>query len=495
MDVTDTRPLLCVTVTAPTVAELRRRRDAVVGAELVELRLDSVSDPSAAGALAGRRQPVIVTCRPQWEGGQFNGSEEERRRLLADALSLGAEYVDIEWQAHFDDLLSQTSGRRIVLSSHDFNSFPADLADRMKAMRATGAAVVKIAAKADRLSDGLRFLELPARDARDGRAVLIAMGEAGLPTRVLARRFGSAWTYAGTLQDVGQLTADELLDDFHFRSIDAATELFGLFGSPVSHSVSPAMHNAAFRAIGRNAVYLPLRAADADDCVTFARALGVKGASVTIPFKVPLMSRVDETEAAATGIGALNTLRVSEGRWFGANTDAAGFLAPLRELGVPLRGTRAAILGAGGSARAVAVALGSSGSDVTVHARNPQHAEGVARLASGRVGEWPVQPGTWDLLVNCTPVGMHPRTDQTPVPPDALTGRLVYDLVYNPAVTRLLRDAATAGCATIGGLTMLVGQAEEQFHLWTDTRPPAGVMRAAALKRLAEFRTDEDHVI
>jgi shikimate dehydrogenase len=294
---------------------------------------------------------------------------------------------------------------------------------------------------------------------------------------------------------VGQLTADELLDDYYFHDIDDSTALFGLMGSPVSHSVSPAMHNAAFRAIGMNAVYLPLSGADADDCVTFARAIGMSGASVTIPFKVPLLSRVDEADAAAMSIGALNTLRMTEGRWFGANTDAAGFLAPLRELGMPLRGMRAAILGAGGSARAVAVALASAGSHVTVHARNMQQAEDVARLAPGHAGEWPVQPGTWDVLVNCTPIGMRPRTDQTPVAPGALTGRLVYDLVYNPAVTRLLHDAATAGCQTIGGLSMLVAQAEEQFHLWTNTRPPAGVMRAAALKRLAEFRTDEDHVI
>src|SRR5947208_42780 len=145
------RPLLCVTVTAATMAELRRKRDAVVDADLIELRLDSVSDPSVAGALAGRRRMVIVTCRPTWEGGRFAGSEEERKKLLGEALSLGAEYVDVEWRAHFDDLIAQTGGRRIVLSMHDFEGMPPDVAARVQELRATGAEVVKLAVKATRL--------------------------------------------------------------------------------------------------------------------------------------------------------------------------------------------------------------------------------------------------------------------------------------------------------------------------------------------------------
>src|SRR5262252_2467486 len=157
------KPLLCVTVTAETTAELRARRDAVVDADLVELRLDTVRDPAAAAALDGRRRPVIVTCRPTWEGGSFAGSEEERKRILADALALGAEYVDIEWRAGFDDLIAQTGGRRIVLSSHDFSGVPADLAARAQAMRATGAEVIKIAAQMTSLSDCVPLLDLGAQ--------------------------------------------------------------------------------------------------------------------------------------------------------------------------------------------------------------------------------------------------------------------------------------------------------------------------------------------
>ncbi len=476
---------LCVTVTGETTADLRRKRDEVVGADLVELRLDTVADPHAAGALAGRRTPVIVTCRPTWEGGQFKGSEEERKQILRDALARGAEYVDVEWKAGFTDLLSATAGRRVVVSSHDFDGVPVDLTGRAQAMRATGAEVVKIAVKTSRLSDCLPLLDLGAQIARQG-TVLVGMGECGLATRVLATKFGSLWTYAGDLQQIGQISTGELLDAYRFRSITDATAVYGLVGSPISHSVSPAMHNAAFAAGRLDAVYLPLPAADADDFVAFGRALDVKGASITIPFKVSLFDRMDEVYAVARRIGAINTMRSVDGRWLGANTDAAGFLSPLRDR-LDLKGLRVAILGAGGSARAVAVALSSSNAQVTVYARDAAKAQDVAVTTGAAAAPLPPPRGSWDLLVNCTPVGMYPNTGATPIDASLLTGKFVYDLVYNPTVTRLMREAARAGCQTIGGLEMLVAQATEQFEWWMEMKPASGVMREAALKRLAEF--------
>jgi 3-dehydroquinate dehydratase / shikimate dehydrogenase len=490
-----TQPLLCVTVTAPTTAALREARDHVERADLVELRLDSVSDPDVAGALTGRKRPVILTCRAAWEGGSFKGSEDERRQLLQQAIDQGAEFIDIEWQARFEDLIARTNGQRIVLSSHVFERMPDDLPERARAMRSTGAEVIKIAGQANRLTDCLELLEVSSSTNQRERTILIAMGEAGLITRVCAGRFGSAWTYAGTLQTVNQIGAGAMLDEYRFRSIGPDTELYGLTGSPIAHSVSPAMHNAAFAAVGRNAVYLPFPAADVDDFVTFARAVGLKGASVTIPFKVPLLDSVEHTDPLAREIGALNTIRAGVNGWEGRNTDADGFLQPLAERGLSLAGCRASILGAGGSARAVAVALASKKASVTVHARDRERAARVAALASGAVGDFPPSRGAWDLLVNCTPVGMHPYIDRTPLPAERLHGGLVYDLVYNPESTRLLREAAAAGCETIGGIDMLVAQAMEQFRWWTGVAPPAAVMRAAARKRLSEFRADEDHVV
>jgi shikimate dehydrogenase len=254
------------------------------------------------------------------------------------------------------------------------------------------------------------------------------------------------------------------------------------------------MHNAAFAATRLDAVYLPLPATSADDFVRFGRAFGIKGASVTVPHKVSLFDRVDEVYAVARRVGAINTIRVEDGRWLGGNTDVGGFLEPLAER-VPVAGLRAAVLGAGGSARAVIVGLSSSGARVTVHARNRRQAEEAAVIGSATAGPFPPAPGTWDLLVNCTPAGMYPNVDETPLEAAALTGRYVFDLVYNPATTRLLREAARAGCQTIGGLEMLVAQAREQFQWWTGVRPPNGVMRDAATKRLAEFMHDEDYVV
>jgi 3-dehydroquinate dehydratase/shikimate dehydrogenase len=484
---------LCVTVTADTTAELRRKRDDVVGADLVELRLDTVSDPDVAGALADRRTPVVVTCRPPWEGGRFKGSEEERKTILADALARGAEYVDIEWKANFTDLVSSTGGRRVVLSSHDFRGVPADLRERAEAMRATGAEVVKLAVKTSRLSDCLPLRDLAA-SAKHDHTILIGMGECGLATRVLAKKFGSLWTYAGDQHQIGQITASDLLDRYRFRGLTENTAVYGLVGRPISHSASPAMHNAAFAATRLDAVYLPFPAADVDDFVTFGRAMGVKGASITIPFKVSLFDRMDEVYAVARRIGAINTMKAQDGRWIGGNTDASAFLTPLRDR-VNLRGARVAVLGAGGAARAVAVALGSSDAQVTVYARNPAKAREVAMTASAAAAALPPPPDSWDVLVNCTPVGMYPKSNDTPLDASLLTGRHVYDLVYNPTVTRLMREAANAGCQAIGGLEMLVAQALEQFEWWTGTKPPAGVMREAALKRLAEFMRNENHVV
>ncbi len=488
------KPLLCVTVTAPTTAELRRQRDDVADADVIELRLDSVSDPDVAAALAGRRRPVIVTCRPKWEGGHFKGAEEERRRMLAEALALGAEYVDIEARARFDDLLADSGGRRVVLSYHDFDGIPSDLSGLVQAMRSTGADVVKVAVTTKRLSDCVQLHDLGAQAGRQTGLVVIGMGPFGLATRVLAGRFGSMWTYAGTDREVGQVSAATLLNEYRFRSLTAATDIYGLVGLPVSHSVSPAMHNAAFAATRLDAVYLPLPAVSADDFVTFGRALGVKGVSVTIPHKISLFERVDEVDAVARRIGAINTIRVIDDRWVGGNTDVEGFLSPLVNR-VAVKGLKASILGSGGAALAVAVALSSNGCRVRIHARNRQHAEEVGVVTSAEVGPYPPERGSWDLLVNCTPVGMYPNVGDTPIEAAGLTGRYVYDLVYNPTGTRLLCDAARAGCQTIGGLEMLVAQAHEQFYWWTGVRPPGGTMREAALKRLAEFIRHDNYVV
>ncbi len=275
---------LCVTVTAETTAELRTRRDQVTDADMVELRLDTVKDPSAAAALAGRRKPVIITCRPKSEGGYFAGSEDERRSILSEALALGAEYVDLEWNGTCADLMERTGGRRVILSHHDFGGVPADIRAKAQTMLASGAEVVKLAVTANRLRDCLTLREIGRKTGVP--MSLIAMGEAGLASRVLAGWMGSCWTYSGDGVAPGQISARHMQDEYRFSRIGAHTAIYGILGKPVSHSVSPAMHNAAFRAARLDAVYLPLAAADFEDFTVFAEEAGLAGASVTAPFKV-----------------------------------------------------------------------------------------------------------------------------------------------------------------------------------------------------------------
>ena len=480
------KPQVCVTVTADTMAELRRQRDEVHHGDLVELRLDTVRDPDVAAALAGRTRPVVITCRAAWEGGHFQGSEEERIRLLTAAWDGGADYIDLEWAAPTTAaFLERTAGRRVVLSTHDFQGVPSDLKDRARTLAGTRAEVIKIAVAAERLSDTLPLFEM-AGEMASRPHIALAMGPAGVPTRLLAARIGSLWTYAGDGWVPGHVPPQRLVEEFRFPSVTPQTTVYGVVGHPIGHSLSPAMHNAAFEAERIDAVYVPLQAADAADFQTFADAVGLAGASVTSPFKRALADAA-RLDPAARRSGALNTLkRTSEG-WDATNTDIEGFLAPL-EPRLALDGARAAVLGAGGAARAVAIALTSRGARVTLHARRFDQAETAARELSVQCAAWPPAPGTWDLLINATPVGTAPR-DDTPLPNAEFDGRLVYDLVYNPPLTRLLREAATSGCPTLGGLEMLVAQAERQFHWWTGRHPDVDVMRRAALRRLSAERS------
>jgi 3-dehydroquinate dehydratase/shikimate dehydrogenase len=475
-------PLVCVTVTARTVEELRRRRDAAEGADLVELRLDHLDHPDGPAAIEGRRRPVVVTCRPAWEGGRFHGSEDVRRHVLEGAVAAGAEFVDIEAAAAFaPDIIRMRRGRGVVLSTHLYGDIPESLCERAVAMRSTGAEVIKIAVDARALTDMLPLFAVAdeCRRQAPGGHVLVAMGDAGVSSRILAARLGNRWTYAGDGVVPGQLPAGRLLGEFRLRQLAPDAALYGVVGNPVGHSRSPVMHNAGFAELGLNAVYLPFQAASAEDFVRFAKATAVAGVSITAPFKVALMAHVEELDPLARRVGAINTIVVRDGRWFGANTDVHGFLAPLAGR-IAVKGTRASILGAGGAARGVAIALADQGAAVTICARKPDAAREIADLAGGRVGTFPPKAGSWDVLINATPAGTGAE-GQNPIAGAALDGEMVFDLVYTPAETRLLADARAAGCLTIGGLEMLVAQAERQFELWTGQQPPAGLFAKAAM--------------
>jgi 3-dehydroquinate dehydratase/shikimate dehydrogenase len=478
------QPLICETVTATRMAELRARRDAAVGADLVEVRLDSVSDPDVGGALLGRPLPVVVTCRARDDGGWFQGSEPERRALLLGALAGGADYVDLEWGRGFDDVIRRRNGRNVVFSTHDFEGIPADLDARIDAMVASGAEVVKVAVMVSRVAECARLAAI-ARRHPGGRLVLIAMGEAGVVTRICPARFGSCWTYAGAAVAPGQISVDDLHREFGFRRIGAHNAIYGIAGRPVGHSLSPAMHNAAFEALGIDAVYVPLAVADVADLYESAETLGLAGASVTAPYKVAVMAGLAGVDPQAAEIGAVNTLLKCSDGWHGRNTDAPGFLAGLADL--DLRGLGVAVLGTGGAARAVAVAARQSGAVVTCYGRDAARVRAIAGPLHIAGGMRPVPRQAWDVLVNATPVGTWPAADASAFPEGLYDGRIVYDLVCNPPCTRMMRDAAAQGCRTIGGLEMLIAQARRQTEYWTGCQPDDAVMRDAARWKLSRL--------
>ena len=467
------RAVVVEAVTGRSMAELVAARDRS-RAELVELRLDGVRDMDVARALAGRRTPVLVTCRAGWEGGSFDGSEDERLSVLAEAVRLGAEYVDVEWKAD-RARFAERGTTKLVISHHDFAGIPSDLVDRVDAMQREDADVVKVAVTASRLRDCLtvkRALDI------EKPHVAIAMGAAGQVTRLCPWVFGSEWTYGGT-NAPGQASAAEMIDLYRVPNGSSSTALYAITGAPLVHSASPAMHNAAFRALGMDAIYVRLETADADEFLEVAEALRVRGVSVTAPLKPGLRNRVGRVDALSEAIGALNTVRRDDEGWEGRNFDAEGFLTPLRRRRTALSGARAVIAGAGGTARMAAWALSREGAKVEVAARRADRAEEVAREFGVATTAWPPQAG-WDLLVNTTPVGTWPHDAEAPLDRDHVRGGLVYDLIYNPRETTLLTWAREAGAETIGGLEMLVSQACLQFEWWTGRSAPAALMERAA---------------
>jgi shikimate dehydrogenase len=280
--------------------------------------------------------------------------------------------------------------------------------------------------------------------------------------------------------------------------IDARTKLCGVIGNPVEHSLSPAIHNAAFQKLGLNFVYLAFKVEDVEGAIRGIRALGnLRGFSVTIPHKVAVLPYLDEVETTARHIGSVNTIVVEQGRLIGYNTDASGALHALQAAGATLQGQRVLMLGSGGAARAIAFALGAGTglANLTVLGVDDKERRGLVadlktrtplHVEDGPITDETLRRGIKDssILLHCTPLGMHPKIEETCVPVALLSPHLtVMDIVYNPLETRLLREAKATGCKTIRGLEMFLNQAVAQFELWTGQTAPADVMRAVLESR------------
>jgi shikimate dehydrogenase len=267
--------------------------------------------------------------------------------------------------------------------------------------------------------------------------------------------------------------------------IDGTTELYGIIGNPVAHSLSPAMHNAAFAALDLNKVYLSFVVQDVAQAMIGLRGLGIKGASVTIPHKQAVIEHLDSIDPVAEKIGAVNTLSITNGAIHGANTDWIGANRALAEK-IPLAGSSVLLLGAGGSARAIGFGLLEAGTSLTIASRTPEKGQTLAKLLNC---PWlPLaEAGTAraDILINATSMGMAPQQELSPIAKEALTNfGVVMDIVYAPLATRLLREAEQAGCQTIDGLAMLLYQGAAQFEIWTGRKAPVEVMHRTLLTSL-----------
>lgn len=498
---------LCAPITETTVDNcFAAIQEAERLADLIELRLDYFSAETLPLVLAGLKQrspdgakPLIITFRPSEQGGRRDLSLEDRRlfwRRFAPEIIDSIAFADFELDlAESFAEGSPISWDKIICSWHDFERTPANLGEIYHRLARTRAAVVKIATQATTIGDCLRLFELLERKAEARPAIILGMGMPGFMTRVLALSRGALLTFGalrrGAESAGGQPTLFELSDLYRAKELTRASEIFGVIGNPIGHSRSPLLHNAVLKALGRNGVYLPFAVDSAAEFVRdFVRPAtrkidwNLRGLSVTIPHKLAIISQLDLIDESARRIGAVNTVVVAGDRLHGYNTDAIGALNPLREL-MDVKGARAAVIGAGGAARALCSGLSEGGAEITVYARDYQKARLLADEFRTRAGIIESLKGEVDLLINCTPIGMHGHSeDRSPVSAEQLSGvKLVYDLVYNPEETRLLREARAAGCRTLGGLAMLVGQAVEQFRLWTGVDPPVEVMWNAVRKQ------------
>jgi 3-dehydroquinate dehydratase/shikimate dehydrogenase len=405
-------------------------------------------------------------------------------------MELGADYVDAELD--LADRVERRGRSKLIISYHNFKSTPLDLESIHARLAGAGADVVKMATTANSIIDNLRMFDVMKQSQVP--CIGICMGELGLVSRVLGRRFGAMLTFApldpAKATAPGQLSLDELIGLYNYRTIDSETGIYGVIANPVRHSISPHNHNAAFRSLGINAVYVPFKVeGDVCDFIDAARGLPVHGYSVTIPHKQAAMKAMDETDSVSRDIGALNTVANHKGRLVGSNTDWTAAVAAI-ENGLEdgrLGGKRVALIGAGGTARAIAFGLRAKGADTCIYNRTPERAERLAR----DVGcEWKPLDAVGsldaDVVANSTSVGMYPDVDATPVPRSALKpGMLVFDAVYNPVWTRLLCDAQEAGCRVATGLDMFVNQAAQQFKTWTGLEAPRELMETVAREKLA----------
>ena len=487
------------------------------GAEAVELRLDYLQElniDSAKKIIVQTRQtglPIIATCRDNKEGGVGDWDDDLRTAVLVSAAKAGADFIDCEYQNFIKNKIAEPikaalekTDTRLILSSHNFEGKFANLAELYNKIRFTHEGCVpKLVYMAKHINDCFEVFDLLKN--KTGDIIAFAMGQAGVISRIIAKKLGSLVSFAsldaGSETASGQITIEDFKNLYRSDIIDSQTQIYGIIGDPVTHSMSPAVHNAGFAAAGVNKIYLPILIQggrrEFNEFMTnvmHRSRLEFSGFSVTLPHKAHaleyLMEAGEYVEDLAERIGAVNTIVVGvNGRFSGYNTDYAGAMNVIKKvMGAKrhdLHKLKVAVIGAGGAGRAIVAGLCDVAAKVKVYNRTVSKAQGLAKEFGCSYSELSgLKNLDADLVVNCTSIGMSPNVDASPVPAGLIKKEMtVFDTVYNPVETLLLKQAADAGAKTIDGVSMFIGQAMAQFKLFTGTDGDAELMR----KKICEF--------
>jgi 3-dehydroquinate dehydratase/shikimate dehydrogenase len=453
-------------------------------ADMIELRLDMIARPNIARLIDAARKPVIATCRPIREGGRYAGPERERIGMLELAAVFGAAYVDIELSTS-PDTISEFVARRketkVIASHHVLDGSVFDIRHMYQALNATGADVVKFAYQASDAWENHLAFDFLARAKADRRsAVAIALGEAGAPSRILYRKFGGWATYASVDASSpaapGQIPVEELKGLYRADQLTPATKVYGVVGNPIRQSKGVQVHNPLFHRAKKNAVYCRFLV---NDLALFMKHIApiVEGFSVTLPHKQAIMPYLDEIDPAAKAIGAVNTVTRRGRKTRGTNTDSVGALDAIEQT-KKVKGARLLILGAGGAARAIAYEAQQRGANVMIANRTVARGRELAQQMGMTFVKWTdIRRTHFDILVNATSVGMAPMDNASPVPESILRRKVVFDAVYNPPETMLLKKAKKVRARTIAGTEMYINQAALQSQMYTGRKPSIALMR------------------
>jgi 3-dehydroquinate dehydratase / shikimate dehydrogenase len=471
---------ICLTLAEESLVLLQQKIERYDGqVPFIEVRLDYLRNPGIPSLPESGRTEYVATVRPARERGRFGGSERDRLELLSQAAGAGFSWIDVEEDV--SELPFIPSSAKVLRSFHNFDSFEEDLSGVLKRLQTAGGDCYKMALSVTSTRQLVMLLRWMEALPNDLPRIILGMGPHGHPSRILGAFLSNHWTFVTESREAerqvapGQLPIFQARDWYRLHEWPKRPEFYGVLGNPIGHSLSPPLHNRLFRHYGLSKLYLPLLLDDPGvwfDYLSKTR-LEFQGFSVTLPFKKKVMEYVETT---GTSLAAINTIVRSPDGWSGANTDLPGFLQPLQDA-IELSGKKVVVLGNGGVAHTVVPALQGAGADVIVVGRDPEKVSAFAaryRCPYLLVSQLPVQA---DICVNTTPVGQHPETEASPLQPNQLTFQLVYDLVYHPEQTLLLRQAEMRGIRTLSGMEMFIEQAALQFQAWTGIDPYRQLMR------------------